>query len=261
MHNIDLHIHSIHSDGTCTIPEIIQLAKQCGLTTLAITDHDTMKGVKEAILEGTKEGIQVIPGMEISTNYKGNDIHILGYGMDPDDEKLKPVFEFVQNDRKERNQTILKKMQADGIEIQESDIQSKEIFGRPHFARILVEQGVATSISDAFERFLGQDQKYYVPRRYLDMHQAIDIIHACHGKAVLAHPFQYQFSKEELDSFLQDAIHMGIDGLETYYTGYTDSQIHFLKDYAQNYVLIVTCGSDFHGDNKPEIKLGKLKYK
>ncbi len=258
MNQVDLHIHSTMSDGTNTIQEIIQLCKECGLKYISITDHDTMKGVNEAIQEGNKNGIRVISGMEISTAYKGKEIHVLGYGMNPEDEKLKPIFEYVQKDRRMRNLKIMKKMKEDGIQINLDDITSKEIFGRPHFANILIEQGVAHSVQDAFDRFLADGQKYFVPRSYIPIEQVIQIIHACKGLAILAHPYQYKFSKEERNAFFQSIQNMGMDGMEVYYTGYSSQQIEELVMYANFNHMLITGGSDYHGQNKPHIHLGEV---
>lgn len=252
-------MHTTESDGTLSPVEVVQLSKQIGLDVIAITDHDTMKGAQEAMEEGKKQGIRVIPGLEISAGYKGNDTHVLGYGMDYDDPRLEPVFHYVQRDRKKRNLKIAKKMQEDGIIIDIDDVISRPTFGRPHFAKILVEQGYATSISDAFEKYLKEGRQYFLPRTYIPIETAISIIHECGGIAILAHPFQYGY--ESIKGFLDDIVEMGIDGIEIYYSGYTDKQKGVLLQYAKEKNLLVTGGSDFHGDNKPDIKLGSVDVK
>ena len=164
---IDLHIHTTASDGTMSPEELVGRAKRAGLGVLAVTDHDTMAGVDSAVSAGAALGVEVIPGIEISTDYRGEDVHVLGYGLDAAHPALREVLNWVQETRRRRNERIARRMQADGIHISLAELEAEHpgaTIGRPHFARVLVEQGRAQSVSDAFHRFLDPGKPYYLPR-------------------------------------------------------------------------------------------------
>lgn len=259
---IDLHIHTTASDGTFTPSELVQRAKAAGLGALAITDHDTMAGVPEAQAAGAALGVEVLGGIEISTDYRGEDTHVLGYGLRPDAPELRPVLDWVQQDRRRRNARIAERMNRDGIRVSLAELEEQHpgaTIGRPHFARVLVDQARANSVSDAFERFLNPGKCYYLPRTYLPMDRAVDIICRSGGVAVLAHPLQYGYSPAALRQLVADAAALGIAGMEIYYTGYTPEQRDRLSALAAEFQLFATGGSDFHGANKPKIVLGALE--
>lgn len=259
---IDLHLHTTASDGTLTPWELVEQAKAAGIESLAVTDHDTMAGVPQAVAAGTALGVQVLGGIEISTDYRGKDTHVLGYGLRPDAPALGPVLDWVQQDRRRRNTQIAERMNRDGIRVSLAELEEQNpdaTIGRPHFARVLVEQGAANSVSDAFDRFLNPGKCYYLPRTYLPMAQAVDIICRSGGVAVLAHPLQYSYTPEELRQLVAYAAQLGMGGMEIYYTGYTREQQQLLKKLATEFGLFATGGSDFHGANKPQIVLGALE--
>lgn len=259
---IDLHIHTTASDGTFTPSALVEQAKAAGLEALAITDHDTMAGVPEAMAAGAALGVQVLGGIEISTDYRGEDTHVLGYGLRPDAPELGPVLDWVQQDRRRRNARIAQRMNRDGIRVSLGELEEQNpgaTIGRPHFARVLVDQGRADSVSDAFARFLNPGKCYYLPRTYLPMDRAVDIIRRSGGVAVLAHPLQYGYSQADLRRLVADAAGLGVGGMEIYYTGYTREQREMLSALAEEFRLFATGGSDFHGANKPQIVLGALE--
>ena len=256
---IDLHIHTTASDGTLTPAQVVELAKAQGLHTIAITDHDTMGGVPEAVEAGRRIGVAVIPGIEISTDYRDRDTHVLGYGLDWNAPALRPVLEWVRTDRHNRNQKMAALMRADGIEVELAALEATHpgaTIGRPHFARVLVEQGRAESISDAFARYLNPGQRYYLSRGYFRFDEAVSVIRRSGGVAVLAHPLQYGYPEPELRALVAYAAGQGIQGIEVYYTGYNREQRALLLDLAGQLGLFATGGSDFHGANKPDIALG-----
>lgn len=258
---IDLHIHTAASDGTMSPEELVGRAKRAGLGVLAVTDHDTMAGVDSAVSAGAALGVEVIPGIEISTDYRGEDVHVLGYGLDAAHPALREVLNWVQEDRRRRNERIARRMQADGIHISLAELEAEHpgaTIGRPHFARVLVEQGRAQSVSDAFHRFLDPGKPYYLSRTYLPIARGIEIIRRCGGAAVLAHPLQYGYSPAELRRLVAEAAAFGVAGMEIYYTGYDAGQRGGLSDLAAEFGLFATGGSDFHGANKPQIVLGAL---
>lgn len=256
---IDLHVHTTASDGTCTPEEVVERARAAGLTAVAITDHDTMAGVAPAIAAGDRLGVEVIPGIEISADYQDEDTHVLGYGLDPGAPALRRVLDWVREDRRQRNEKVAALMRRDGISVSLEALEAEHpggTIGRPHFARVLVEQGRAASVSDAFARYLNPGKRYYLSRSYLPMAEAVEIIRRCGGVAVLAHPLQYGYSRAQLRALAAYAAGLGVAGMEIYYTGYGPKDRAGLLGLAEEFGLFATGGSDFHGKNKPDIALG-----
>ena len=256
---VDLHIHTTASDGTCTPTEVVRLAGQQGLSVIAVTDHDTMRGVEEAIREGEKLGIEVIPGVEFSSDYRGRDTHVLGYGLDSAAPALDNALAWMIHSREARNSRIVELMRADGIDISAEELRKRypnATIGRPHLAQILVEQGRADSVSDAFARFLNKGRPYYLPRTYLPFSDAVQTVLNCGGIPVLAHPLQYRYSAADLHTLVETAVMCGVQGIEVYYTGYDSEQRRQLLLLAEEFGLFATGGSDFHGGNKPDICIG-----
>lgn len=268
MNNIDLHVHTTASDGTYTPSEIVALAKERGLKAVAVTDHDGVGGYREAEEAGKRLDVEVVPGIEISTKFYtdkekniGYAVHILGYFIDVDSPELKPVLEWVVNDRDSRNRKMVELMQADGLPITYEYMQQRfgQIVGRPHFAEYLVEQGLASGIQDAFDRYVEKGQRYWLPRQFLSIERSIEIITLAGGVPVLAHPFQYKRDDAGLRELIESCISSGLKGIECRYSGYTDEMSRYLEALADEYSLLKTGGSDFHGSNKPMISLGTGK--
>lgn len=256
---IDLHVHSTASDGTLTPKEVVKLAADSGLVAIALTDHDTVAGVEEALNVAKDENITVIPGIEISADYNGGDLHILGLNVDYKSKGFEEVVDICQNSRVERNKNIIKKMQEDGIDISEEKMFER--FGessitRAHFARFLVENGYVAHKDMAFAMYLNKGKKYYIPRKKITPELAIKIIKDAGGHPVLAHPLLYKLGKDRLMSLFDYLKKLGLEGIEGMYSLNTTSDDTFLKKVAENYGFYITGGSDFHGDNKPDIKLG-----
>jgi len=257
MKRIDLHVHTTASDGTCRPAEVVQLAKEKGLAAIAITDHDTVSGYREAAAEGEKLGVEVIPGIEISTRYLGP-VHILGYYLDVDSPVLNEVSDWLVKDRDRRNRRMVAAMRADGLDVTYEQMQERfgAVIGRPHFAKLLVEMGLAESINDAFARFVERGQKYYAARNFLPIERSIRLIREAGGVPVLAHPFQYKLEDAQLRELIELCIKNGLMGMECRYSGYDEEKVHYLLDLAREYSLLPTGGSDFHGSVKPHIQLG-----
>lgn len=257
MREIDLHVHTTASDGTCTPAGAVKLAHDIGLKAIAVTDHDTESGYAEALEEGRKLGVEVVPGIEISTKY-GVAVHILGYYIDPGSEKLRPVLDWVINDRNRRNEKMAGLMAADGLPVSYEAMKQRfgEAIGRPHFARLLVELGLAGSVDDAFARYVEKGRKYYLPRTIMPIETAVGTIRECGGIAVLAHPFQYRKTDAELRELIEHCMEHGLRGMECRYSGYGPEKVEYLEKLAEEYGLLKTGGSDFHGANKPHICLG-----
>ena len=257
MKRIDLHVHTTASDSTASPAEAVRLAKEAGLSAIAITDHDTVSGYAEAAEAGKKYGVEVVPGIEISTKY-GRAVHILGYYIDPDSDKLAPVLEWVVHDRDERNRKMAELMTADGLPVSYEEMHRRfgAVIGRPHFAEVLVELGLAKDIRDAFDRYVEKGQKYYLPRNFLSIERSIEIIREAGGVPVLAHPFQYKLDDAGLRELIEHCMESGLQGMECRYSGYSVEQSKYLGCLAEKYGLIKTGGSDFHGDNKRHISIG-----
>lgn len=257
MKKIDLHVHTTASDGTLSGREVVELAAQSGLAAIAVTDHDTVSGYAEAAKAGAELGVEVVPGIEISTKY-GGAVHILGYYIDPDSDKLRPVLDWVVNDRNERNRKMAELMAADGLPVSYDNMRRRfgDVIGRPHFADILVELGMADTVQDAFDRFVEKGQRYYIPRTILPIESAVEIICAAGGVPVLAHPFQYKRDDAGLREIIEYCMGYGLRGMECRYSGYDAEMVAYLERLADEYGLVKTGGSDFHGSNKPHIALG-----
>ena len=260
MKRIDLHIHTTASDGTVTPAGVVELAHEMGLAAIAVTDHDTASGYAEAAAAGAALGVEVVPGIEISTKFRSA-VHILGYYIDPQSEHLGKVLDWMVNDRNERNRKIVAMMAADGLPVSYEQMQQRfgAVVGRPHFAELLVEYGLARDVKDAFARYVDKGQKYYVGRQFLSIEKSIEIIRDAGGVPVLAHPFQYRLDDAQLRELIEHCLKSGLQGMECRYSGYTAEQTAYLEALAEEYGLVKTGGSDFHGEVKPRISLGTGK--
>ncbi len=259
MDKIDLHVHTTASDGTMCPRDVVSLAAMLGLKAIAITDHDTRAGLQEAGEAGELLGVSIVPGIEISSDYKGKEVHILGYFLDPDKPQLQDYIQWVRDSRRQRNEKMIEKLQKKGYDITLSQLEETNpgaTIGRPHMARRLMELGAVSSVKEAFRRYLDQGRSCFVPREFIPFQQGARLIRDCGGVAVLAHPLQYGFDRATLDAFVQDAAAAKFSGMEILYPGYTQGDMNKLYDLAEKYTLLPTGGSDFHGDNKPGIQLG-----
>ena len=230
MKRIDLHVHTTASDGTCTPTEVVRKAAGMGLAAIAVTDHDTVSGYAEAAKAGQELGIEVVPGLEISTRYLGP-VHILGYYVDPESPVLQEVSDWLVKDRDKRNRRMAALMAADGLPVDYERMQERfgAVIGRPHFAKLLVELGVAESVNDAFARFVERGQKYYCARNFLPIERAIRLIREAGGVPVLAHPFQYRLNDESLRDLIELCMKNGLLGMECRYSGYDEQKVDYLN--------------------------------
>lgn len=259
MDKIDMHVHTTASDGTMAPKHVVSLAAMQGLKAIAITDHDTMAGIAEAGQAGELMGVTIIPGIELSTDYLGKDVHVLGYFLDDQAPALKDYMTWVREQRNARNEAILERLRKKGFDLTLSGLEEAHpgaVLGRAHIAQGLVELGAVQNIKEAFRRYLGQGRSCYVERKRIPMKDAVALIKKCGGVAVLAHPLQYGFDRAGLDTLVKTAAQEGFSGMEILYPGYTQADQQRLFDLAEKYGLLPTGGSDFHGDVKPEIQLG-----
>ncbi len=241
---VDLHVHTTASDGQLTPTETVRKALEIGLAAVAITDHDTTEGVPEALEAARGTGLGVIPGVEISTEVSRSEAHILGYFVAQRNRELCDKLAQFRTLRLERAQGMIAKLTRMGLPLQWEfvrQIASGESIGRPHIAQAMLQKGYVSSIDEAFRLYIGRRGPAYVERHKLSPTAAVQIILAADGLPVLAHPLYLSYLVPELAS-------KGLVGLEAYYTGYTADDTAFLLDLAARYGLIVTGGSDFHGD-------------
>jgi hypothetical protein len=262
---IDLHIHSTASDGTLAPAEIIALAVRLGLGAISITDHDSIAGSREALLSGVPADLGFLTGVEISAepppSYPGaGSIHILGYGLRLDDPELNRTLEKLQDSRRQRNPEIIARLNKLGIAIRIEEVEREAADGqpgRPHIAKLLVQKGVVKTIDDAFDRYLGNGKPAYVDKYRIESNHAIELINAAGGIPVLAHPCLLELERvEPLEDLLQEMMSMGLKGLEVYYPLHSPEQARQYADLALRHHLLMTGGTDFHGDIQPEIQMG-----
>lgn len=256
---IDLHVHSTSSDGSFTPAELVKKAQEKGLAAFALTDHDTVDGIGEAVAAAVNTGIQVIPGIEFSTGYKGRDIHILGLGIQYKNAKFQEELKKFRDSRKIRNQKMIQKLREHQVEISEEIMKERfpeSVCTRAHLAKFLEEEGYVSSKQEAFERYLGERACCYVPREKADPARAIALIHESGGIAGLAHPLLYGFSKENLEELVRELWEEGLDAIEAIYSCNRPSETERMLKLAQKYNLKVTGGSDFHGTLKPGLEMG-----
>lgn len=261
---IDLHVHSNISDGTLPPSKVIDMAIEHNLRAMALTDHDTVGGIEEARSRAAyyqKKGIDFtfIPGVELSVGYKKRDIHILGLYVDDTDPKFLALLQQMVTERENRNVKMVKNFQNDGIQItlQELKEESKDaVITRAHFAKLLVRKHYVSSPKEAFAKYLNEDGKYYVNRKFITPEEAIQAILDAGGIPVLAHPMLYHLPDEELDLLINRLKNSGLAGIETVYSVNTPEEELKTRELAAKYNLLMTGGSDFHGEVKPDIAIG-----
>ncbi len=259
MQAIDLHVHSTHSDGTCTTKELVDLAIYKGLKAIALTDHDTTAGLEEIMEYAKDKNIEIIPGIELSTEYFGRDIHILGLNINPYNAKFQEHLVAFQEARINRNRKMCENLAEQGIDITYEDLMNTfkgAVVTRAHYARYLFDKGYVKSMKEAFERYVGDHCKAFVPREKITPSQAVSLILEAGGIPVLAHPILYRFSDANLDKLVSELKEAGLMGIEAVYSTYAPSEERYVKRLAAKYDLLLTGGSDFHGTNKKDIDLG-----
>lgn len=256
---IDLHVHSTASDGTNTPTELVALAKEAGLSAFALTDHDTIQGLAEARRAAKTAGIELVPGIELSTDYGGSEVHILGYYFDEQNPGfLQKLNEFI-NSRDLRNEKMTVLLQKEGFDITMEELIKENpdsVITRAHFARYLVEHGMVKDRETVFSKYIGDDCRCYVPREKIDPFEAVRLIQLGGGVAFFAHPVLCHMNFDRLKRFIRDLKDCGLTGIEAIYSANSSGDERNLKQIAKDYNLLISGGSDYHGENKPYIKLG-----
>lgn len=259
MRYIDLHVHSNCSDGTFSPSELVAHAAKKNLAAFALTDHDTTAGVEEALRAAEGTGIEVIPGIELSTHYQGKDIHIVGIEIDYRSDRFQEQLLHFQNSRDIRNQKMIAKLQEHHISISWDEMKTMfedSVWTRAHFANYLRKKGYVKTIDDAFTRYLGDQAPCFVPREKVTPSQAIRLIRDAGGIPILAHPLEYHMSEKELGALADLLRKDGLIGIEAIYSKHVGYQEDTMRHFARLHHLCISGGSDFHGLIHPNIDLG-----
>ena len=259
MDRIDLHTHSTHSDGSLLPGQLLALAKEKGLRAIALTDHDTVAGVEEAVTAGKELGVEVVPGVEISAQFGPGTMHVLGYYLHTTHPELIGALKKLQQARAARNPKIIERLQTLGLKITTAEVLelSGGQVGRPHIAQALLRRGYVSSMDEAFSRYLKKGAVAYVEKFRFSPQHAIGLIRKAGGLASLAHPFTLGIDEpEELRPVLMELQAMGLEGMEVFYPDHTEQMTALYDDVARRLGLLRTGGSDFHGDLKTGSDLG-----
>lgn len=254
---LDLHIHTTASDGSLTPTQVVQLARKKGFSLIAVTDHDTMGGVAEALEAGKKYNVDVVPGVEISSGVT-LEVHMLGYGMSPDHPVMKAMMEDMRAARVERMERIIENLQKMGVPITVEEVEAVAggAIGRPHIAQVLIAHGLVPDVRTAFREYIGVGAKAYVERRKMTSEQVIANIRDAGGVPVLAHGGLLRISEVELNQWIDSMAKKGLMGLECYHNAHTPQMERLLRAAAERNGLLVTGGSDFHGASRPDVEMG-----
>ena len=266
---IDLHTHSTASDGSCTPQKLIELALEAGLTALALTDHDTLDGVAAARSRASGSGLRFIAGVEIEIDRdteatrppaaSTGEFHLLGLGLSEHRDGLEEALVRLREARHQRNLRMVEKLRRDGISVSMEELTEMaggKVVSRAHFARLFVRKKVVSSIDAAFSRLIGKGQAYYEPRACLALDEAARLIHLAGGIAVVAHPISLGLKGPAFRQFLSSCKDRGVDGLEAWHPNQPLRESRRFQALAASLGLLVTGGSDFHGEHIPQRKLG-----
>jgi len=255
---IDLHTHSIKSDGSMTPAEVVREAKKAGLAAIALSDHDSIDGVKEAMAEGERIGVEVVPAIEFSVQ-SATETHILAYYLDIDNPKLLKTLEECRETRNSRNEETCRLLNELGFDVTMDEakaIAPNGIIGRAHFARILMEKGYVSSVKEGFKLYLENGKAAYCGVQRLEAGETVELIKECGGLSFVAHLHLIKMEDEPLKEFLTGLKAHGLDGVEGYYTEYTPEMQEKYQAMAKELGLMISGGTDFHAAMKPHISIG-----
>ncbi len=255
---IDLHSHTTCSDGTLTPKELMFYAKEKGLDAIALSDHDCIRGLKEARTYANELGIHLINAIEFAGFYIDRELHILGLFVDVNNENFVKTVDGIEQGRLDRNVEMCRRFSELNIPMTIDDLNGGnpyKVVTRSHFAEYLVDNGFMPDKESSFKKYLLDGCNTYLPREYYNTKEIIDIIHSAGGIAILAHPTLYRFSKLEIETAIATLKQEGLDGVEGYYSTYTRQEQEYVLSLANKYDLVVTGGSDYHGDTKPGLDL------
>ena len=258
---IDLHAHTTASDGSLTPAQLVDMARSLKLIALGVTDHDSIDGLPEALACGMEAGLTVIPGVEISAEFKPGTMHMLGYYIDRNHQGLAGKLSALQESRRTRNPKIVEKLNTLGFEITLEEIEEAAgggQVGRPHFAKVMLKKGYVNDVQEAFDRYLTKGGPAYMDKYRFTPLEAIAMIQEAGGLPVLAHPHTLKLEAAALDKLVASLVDAGLVGLEAYYPEHDPDMTAQYISLADKFGLIVTGGSDYHGETKAEFKLGRV---
>ena len=254
---VDLHLHSKYSDGLNTPAELVRMAAAKGLAAISLTDHDSLDGVNEAISAGGETGLEIMSGVELSCEFEGRDLHVLGYGVPPDNAGFEEMLRRFRETRYKRGLAIIEKLNALGVSIDAQDVIKKSgegALGRPHIAAVLREKGVVSTSTEAFDKYIAEGGPAYVPKYKLSPAEAVRHIHEAGGLAFIAHPGIFLENHAELHALIAE----GFDGIEIFHPKHNGTTVRQLGAIAEERGLLVSGGSDFHGFAGRDLPLGAL---
>ena len=258
---IDLHVHTLASDGSDTPVDVVRMAAELGLRAIAVTDHDTFAGLPEAIEAGARYGVEVVPGVELSTIYDGVEVHVLGYYMDAGHPRLRAMMARATAERNARNETMVQRLHDAGYPVTmdalHAEFPGQTMLGRPHISEYLMRRGYVASVQDGMKNLLGRGKPFYVARYNIPLEESVETLRAAGGLPVVAHLFKYRYTPEQLTAMVDAAAAAGAVGLEAMYTNYTPAQEQAVRVLAAERGLLCTGGTDYHGARKPDIALGR----
>ena len=254
----DLHTHCTYSDGTCTPAELVELARGAGLSALALSDHNTVAGLPSFLEAAEGSGIEPVPGVEFSTEYLGNELHILALYVTPRHyDRINVLMQDFLDRKDQSNFEMVQRLNDAGIRLDYQAIKEKAAgsINRAVIAAEMVRLGYSESVKEAFSQWLSPKRGYYIPPKRPDAFEMIRFIKSIGAVAVLAHPF-LSLEEQQIHAFLPDAVEAGLDAMEVCYSTYDREQTNRAMEIAQQYGLLYSGGSDFHGENKPDISIG-----
>ncbi len=255
----DLHAHTTASDGDLSPVELVNLAVETGLSALGVTDHDTVGGIAEAIEAAKIAGLALAPGVEISAEFVPGTLHMLGYFIDHECPELLEALEGMRGGRDVRNSKIIGKLNDLGLSISMDEVLAAaggDSISRNHIAQVILEKGYCAERQEVFDKYLAKGAAAYFDRLRYGPRESIELIRSAGGLPVLAHPYQTKLEGEELESLVEELTGYGLAGIEALYTKHSPEQTAHYLAMAKRFGLLVTGGSDFHGNSKPDVKLG-----
>lgn len=255
---IDLHTHSFCSDGSMTPTELVRHASERGVCAIALTDHDTVSGINEATIASKEYGVELVPGVEISSESLSQ-VHVLGLFIDTKSSALLDLFKAQQEERVVSNRKYLELLAEHGFPITEEEVKKVAPHGgvgRAHYAKIMMDHGWVSSVSEAFDKYLGVGMSCYVKRMVVSPEEAIDCIHRAGGLAFFAHPYQTKLGYDGIFNLAKHLKECGLDGIEGYYSEYTPEMHKTFMSMAEDLSLLVSGGSDYHALMKPHLEIG-----
>jgi predicted metal-dependent phosphoesterase TrpH len=252
---IDLHMHSVFSDGLKTPTELVTMAKNNGLAAISLTDHDSLGGIPELMQAGKDMDLEVISGCELSCEFAGRDLHVLGYGVDHENNEFQDALLKFRDTRHDRGVKIIEKLNALGIDIKLEDVLAKAdgaALGRPHIANVLVEKGLVGNVNEAFDKYIAEGGPAYVPKYKMSPSDATTYIHNAGGLAFTAHPGIFMENRSEMLELLE----FGFDGIEVFHPKHNPARRQELKSIADERGLLVSGGTDYHGFAGRDLPMG-----